>query len=138
MKGRFFKAAKQQLSFEDYLQETLILARRIVEISPGRQRFTGAQFELALVSFGDLKALKKEMDPTINVQFPPLKCDWLAGFDWLDLAVSYCDKDAIAYFQEKLDNNTFYSVYNQYKTQVRPDCALRHHESTVQDSKYNG
>lgn len=101
MKRRqFFKPAKRLVSFEEYLQEILILARRIVEISPGKQRFTSAQFELALVSFGDLKALKTEMDPDINVQFPKLECDWLAGFDWLDLAVSYHDADAIDYFQK--------------------------------------
>ncbi|CEK12040.1 hypothetical protein [Legionella hackeliae] len=131
MKRYFFKPAKRKLKYSEYLDEILILARRIGEVSPGKQLYSSAQFELALVSFGDLKALKKEMAPDIEVEFPELKSDWLAGFDWLDLAVSYHDEDAISYFQERLENKNFSKIYKQYKENCRPDCALQRYELNI-------
>lgn len=125
---RLFKPVKQTMTFEDYVQTTLAIARRIVEIAPGKQRFSSAQLELALISFADLEALQNEMDLDIEVQFPHhLEKDWFAGFDWLDLSVSYGDQDAINYFQDHLDKKNFYSRYLDYKN-LRPDCALQNYE----------
>ncbi|KTD15997.1 Uncharacterised protein [Legionella lansingensis] len=131
MKRSIFKKAKRRISFVDYMEDVLADARRIREISPGRQRYSGAQFELALISFTDMEQLKKEMDPDLDVDFTgvTLKMDWFAGFDWLDLSVSYKDEDAIAYFHKHLNNPVFYRAYTLYKEHCRPDCALQHHEA---------
>ncbi|HHT0591786.1 TPA: hypothetical protein ACTXXA_000739 [Legionella anisa] len=127
---RFFKPAKQRISFDEYIQNTLITAKRIIEISPGKQRYTSAQFELALISFADLKALQQEMDDDIEVDFPKsLERDWLAGFDWLDLAVHYSDEDAIKYFKNNMKNEVFSTIYKKYKEHCRPDCALQYYEN---------
>ncbi|HHF7375544.1 hypothetical protein [Legionella bozemanae] len=127
---RFFKSTKQRISFDEYIQNTLITAKRIIEISPGKQRYTSAQFEMALIGFADLKTLKQEMDEDIEVVFPKsLERDWLVGFDWLDLAVHYGDEDAIEYFKNNMKNEVFSTVYKKYKEDCRPDCALQYHEN---------
>lgn len=120
---------KRCVPFQEYMRDLMIEATRISEISPGVQRYSSAQFEIALLSFCDLKALKKEMDPDIEVDFPRLTLDWMTGFDWLDLSVSHHDQDAISYFQEKLNNNSlFQKAYELYKKNHRPDCALQNFE----------
>ncbi|WP_238584075.1 hypothetical protein [Legionella tucsonensis] len=127
---RFFKPAKQRISFNEYIQNTLITAKRIIEISPGKQRYTSAQFELALIGFADLKTLKQEMDDDIEVEFSKsLKCDSRVGFDWLDLAVHYGDEDAIEYFKNNMENEVFSTIYQKYKEHCRPNCALQYHEN---------
>ncbi|MCW8443613.1 hypothetical protein OQJ05_06070 [Fluoribacter gormanii] len=124
---RFFKTPKQRISFEEYLRNTLIIARRIVSDS-GKQRYSSAQLELALVAFADLKTLKQEMDDDIDVEFPKLECDWLAGFDWLDLSVHFGDEDAIEYFRANMHREDFSSKYEKYKRKYRPECALQFYE----------
>ncbi|WED43096.1 hypothetical protein [Legionella cardiaca] len=130
MKRSIFKP--KPIPFQEYLSDTLLEAKRIVEVASGKQRYTSAQFEIALISFADLETLKKEMDPKIKVDFSEakLECDWLAGFDWLDLAVNYGDKDAIAYFKKRLKESGFYEAYKLYKDECRPDCALQSYESS--------
>lgn len=125
---RFFKP-KKHISFNEYLEMTLITARRISEVSPGKQRYSSAQFEMALIAFGDFNRLKLEMDDDIEVELPKeVECDWIAGFDWLDLAVSYGDEDAISYFKSNLQKKNFSTFYFEYKAEYRPDCALQSHE----------
>jgi hypothetical protein len=128
MQKKFFKSAKRKLTFNEYMQELMVLATHIKEVSSGLQRYTSAQFELALISFADLKELKKEMDTDVDVTLPPLECDFLAGFDWLDLAVSYNDPDAINYFMKNLNDAIFALAYKKYKNECRPDCALQNYE----------
>ncbi|KTD41303.1 hypothetical protein [Legionella parisiensis] len=126
----FFKSIKQCISFDEYIQNTLLTAKRIVEISPGKQRYTSAQFEMALIGFADLKTLKQEMDDDVEVELPKsLKRDWLVGFDWLDLAVHYGDEDAIEYFKKNMKDDVFLSFYRKYKEHYRSDCALQYHEN---------
>ncbi|PWY54857.1 hypothetical protein DGG96_14640 [Legionella qingyii] len=124
---RFFKTLKQQISFEEYLRNTLIIAKRIVSDS-GKQRYSSAQLELALVAFADLTTLKQEMDDDIEVEFPELECDWIVGFDWLDLSVSFGDEDAIEYFKSNMQRIDFSTQYEKYKKKYRPDCALQLYE----------
>ena len=129
--GLFFHRTtpkKRVLTFEEYIEDTLIIAKRKVEGALG-QRYTSAQFEIALVCFCDFNALKNEMDEDIEVIFPPLSINYCAGFDWLDLAVSYYDADAIQYFQQRLQEPDFVKNYFEYKHKVRPDCALQKHET---------
>ncbi|WP_454780759.1 hypothetical protein [Legionella sp. WA2022007384] len=124
---RFFKKPKKQISFEEYMRDTLLIAKRIVSDN-GKQRYSSAQFEIALVSFADLVTLKQEMDDDIEVKFPKLECDWTPGFDWLDLAVHYGDPDAIAYFKDNMQRKDFSAAYQYFKTYVRPDCDLELYE----------
>ncbi|WP_078061576.1 hypothetical protein [Legionella saoudiensis] len=129
--GSFFREipkAKRILSFDEYIQETMVIAKRI-EKHDGGQRYTSAQLEIALVCFCDFEALKQEMDEDIVVVFPLLNIDYRAGFDWLDLSVSHRDEDAIRYFQERLQEPTFAKNYLHYKHLVRPDCALQKYET---------
>ncbi|KTC76924.1 hypothetical protein [Legionella brunensis] len=136
MKGKLF-TPRQSIPFQEYFEITLMQAKRIVTNSRGKQCYSGAQFEIALISFGDLDALKKEMDPKVTVDFSNviLECDWLAGFDWLDLSVGYGDKDAIKYFEKKLQDQSFYKAYILYKQECRPDCALQDHEHEAKKPK---
>ncbi|MCW8400360.1 hypothetical protein OQJ26_19240 [Legionella sp. PATHC038] len=123
------KPAKRLISFKEYMEDTLVTAKRITEISPGLQRYSGAQFEIALISFADLETLKKEMDVDLEVEFPELlELDWQAGFDWLDLAVHYGDEDAIKYFKDNMQKEVFAMNYHLYKTECRPDTVLQRHE----------
>ncbi len=129
MKRRFFSPPKEVISFGEYIQRTLVTAKRITEVSPGMQQYSSAQFEMALIAFADLEVLKQEMDEGIEVKFPKrLKCDWRAGFDWLDLAVRYGDEDAIEYFKSNMEKEVFATIYQLYKSNCRPDCALQDHE----------
>ncbi|QMT60312.1 hypothetical protein [Legionella sp. PC997] len=131
---RFFKPSKRKISFQEYMQDTLLLAKRIVS-DCGQQRYSSAQLELALVSFADLLTLKQEMDDDIEVEFPELECDWLAGFDWLDLSVHFGDPDAIKYFKNNLQREDFSAEYQKYKTYIRPDCDLELHEGNGKSLK---
>ncbi|VEB37551.1 Uncharacterised protein [Legionella cherrii] len=126
---RFFKPAKRHISFKEYMEDTLITAKRITETSPGLQRYSSAQFEIALISFADLETLKKEMDADLEVEFPDLlEIDWQAGFDWLDLAVHYGDEDAIEYFKQNMQKEVFATNYLLYKSECRPYTVLQLHE----------
>jgi hypothetical protein len=122
------KTPKRVLTFNEYFEETLVIAKRKDESTEG-QRYTSAQLEIALICFCDFKALKNEMDEDIEVVFPPLNIDYRAGFDWLDLSVSHRDVDAIKYFQQRLQESNFAKNYFEYKYTVRPDCALQKHET---------
>lgn len=125
-----FKKSRHLIPFNEYLADLLVEARHIREVSPGKQRYSGAQYEMALVAFGDIKTLKKVIDKDMQVDFSKtsFKCDYLAGFDWLDLSVGYQDQDAIAYFQEHLQDENFSKAYNLYKNHTRPDCKLQDYE----------
>ncbi|MCW8407487.1 hypothetical protein OQJ13_00680 [Legionella sp. PATHC035] len=133
---RFFKTAKRRISFQEYMEETLITAKRITETSSGLQRYSSAQFEIALISFADFETLKKEMDDDLEVEFPDLlELDWQAGFDWLDLAVHYGDEDAIKYFKSNMQKEVFAKNYLLYKNECRPDTALQLHEQLSQSEQ---
>ncbi|CAM2840958.1 Uncharacterised protein [Legionella steigerwaltii] len=135
---RFFKPVKRLISFEEYMQDTLITAKRIVEVSRGKQRYSSAQFEMSLIAFGDLETLQQEMDDDIEVQFPKqLVFDWESGFDWLDLAVKNGDEDAIKYFKNKMQEKGFAAYYRIYKEKYRPDCALQDHEEKIKLKNFN-
>lgn len=132
LKHTFFqgdKPAKRILTFNEYMDETMVIAKRKKENEKGEQRYTSAQLEIALVCFCDFEALKSEIDPDIHVLFPQLTIDYQAGFDWLDLSVSNNDQDAIAYFQRRLLEADFAKSYLEYKYIIRPECALRWHET---------
>lgn len=122
------KTPKRVLTFNEYLEETLVVAKRKDENTEG-QRYTSAQLEIALICFCDFETLKYEMDDDIQVVFPPLNIDYHAGFDWLDLSVSHRDEDAIKYFQQRLQEINFAKNYFDYKYIVRPDCALQKYET---------
>ncbi|MDR3501503.1 MAG: hypothetical protein P4L79_02875 [Legionella sp.] len=122
------KTPKRVLTFREYIEETLIIAKRKNESQQG-QRYTSAQLEIALVCFCDFEALKNEMDEDLQVVFPPLSIDYRAGFDWLDLSVSHRDEDAIQYFRQRLQESDFAKKYLEYKNTVRTDCALQKHET---------
>ncbi|CAM4487904.1 MAG: hypothetical protein LEGION0403_FIIPPAGN_00396 [Legionella sp.] len=122
------KPNKRVLTFNEYMDETLIIAKRKNANTEG-QRYTSAQFEIALVCFCDYEALKNEMDEDIQVVFPQLYIDYRAGFDWLDLSVSNNDEDAIKYFQQRLQEADFARNYLEYKCTSRTDCALQKHET---------
>lgn len=124
----------ETLDFNDYLDDTIRDAKRIRKISDRRQRYSGAQFELALIGFADIKKLKTVMDEDTYVNFEEanIERDWTVGFDWLDLAVSYRDEDAIEYFQTQLEEEYFRTAYEDYKTEVRPDCSLINYEQCAE------
>ncbi|MCL9682666.1 hypothetical protein [Legionella maioricensis] len=131
MRRSIFQPAKHRVPFQEYMHDLLKEATRINKNSNGDQRYSSAQLEIALLSFCDFKALKNEMDPDIEVDFSnvTLQYDSQAGFDWLDLSVSYKDPDAISYFQENLEKDSnFKKVYEAYKQYIRPDCALQNYE----------
>lgn len=122
---------KRRVAFSEYMQDLVKEATRIIKDGNGGCSYSSAQLEIALFSFCDFKTIKNEMDPNIEVDFSsvPLEYDWIAGFDWLDLAVSHNDPDAINYFQENLKNNYYFKMeYDLYKEQYRPDCVLRNYE----------
>ncbi|RMX00611.1 hypothetical protein [Legionella jordanis] len=132
MKRSIFKPKKRSLTVQEYLRETLIDAKRIQESKRGQQRYSGAQFELALYCFCDFTRLKQEMDSDLVVDFASdmIKEDWGAGFDWLDLSVSHHDQEAIHYFKQKIaEDAIFLKAYHQYKTTIRPDCVLEAYEA---------
>ncbi|MFJ1268102.1 hypothetical protein ACD661_06005 [Legionella lytica] len=132
LKHAFFqgdKPPKRVLTFNEYMEEIVIIAKRIKANKKGEQRYTSAQLEIALVCFCDFEALKNEMDEDIQVIFPQLNIDYQAGFDWLDASVSNNDKDAIEYFQSRLHEADFARHYLEYKYSLRPNCALQRHET---------
>ncbi|KTC88008.1 MULTISPECIES: hypothetical protein [Legionella] len=122
-----------EITFNDYFAEAIRDASRIRNISSRRQRYSGAQFEVALIQFADIKMLKTVMDKNVYVDFDSvdIQRDWTVGFDWLDLAVSYRDTHAIEYFQTRLEEDAFRSAYEDYKKEIRPDCTLINYEQNV-------
>jgi len=123
-------------SYQDYCSELLVDARRIKETAPGEQKYSGAQFEMALIGFGDLETLKAVIEDSVKTQNAPMVdlpasmiCEYNSGFDWLDLSVSYHDEEAIAYFQKNLEDKHFYDAYQLYKTEYRTDTCLRAYEN---------
>ncbi|KTD33057.1 hypothetical protein Lnau_2705 [Legionella nautarum] len=120
-------------AFNDYLHDAIREATRIRKISSRQQRYSGAQFEVALIGFADIKTLKTVMDKDIYVNFDEanIERDWTVGFDWLDLAVSYHDPDAIEYFQTRLEEVIFRTAYENYKREFRPDCSLINYEQNT-------
>lgn len=135
-KRSIFKVVKEEKTLQEYMDDVLIEARRIVEIGPGKQRYSSAQFEFALICFGDIKRLKQEMNEAIsvkNLENIEQNIDWMAGFDWLDLSVSHRDRDAIEYFQTRLKEEDFIANYKEYIV-LRSDNYLKQHEPTLQFS----
>lgn len=111
-----------------WLDNTYIQAKRIRYLHNGEQLFTRAQLEIALCAFRDFDKLEEEqinpVDFTEIYNTPP---EYVVGFDWLDLAVSYKDPDAIAYFKSRLGEKEFFEQYQNYVRTIRSECDLRKH-----------
>ncbi|KTC68018.1 hypothetical protein Lbir_2620 [Legionella birminghamensis] len=118
--------ANNSLSYEAYCAELLADATHI-NSSSRTQKYSGAQFEIALIGFGDKQQLEKEMDSNIKVELPEFfEADMDAGFNWLDLAVSYGDKNALKYFRLRIQEDSFRQAFCEY-CKHRPDNHLERH-----------
>ncbi|KTD46142.1 hypothetical protein Lqui_2632 [Legionella quinlivanii] len=107
----------ESISYETYCAELLAEAIHVSEVYNGLTQCSGAQFKIALIGFGDRQQLEKQINPDLKVDLPEkFDVDMNAGFEWLDLAVSYGSKEAKKYFRLHIQESFFRQAFCEYRT----------------------
>ncbi|MCE3043440.1 hypothetical protein [Legionella sp. 16cNR16C] len=108
---------RQSISYDHFCAELLAEAKHVNETLNGIPLCSGAQFKIALIGFGDRQQLEMQINPDLKVDLPEkFEVDMNAGFDWLDLAVSYGSKEAKKYFRLHIQEPFFRQAYCEYRT----------------------
>ncbi|RAP36049.1 hypothetical protein B1207_10785 [Legionella quinlivanii] len=107
----------QSISYDHFCAELLAEAKHVNETHNGIPQCSGAQFKIALIGFGDRQRLEMQINPDLKVDLPEkFEVDMNAGFDWLDLAVSYGSEEAKKYFRLHIQEPFFRQAYCEYRT----------------------